>query len=241
MSWTWRWPVGANGPDNPSDDRETSPRVVPIRPQPRSEPDVADVNASMLDPTFDVAAHCREEIAFAMRQVELDRSSVPAPVPFAEPDPTAERDRLALLDEQAFRKRFWFKVGEAQRAKILAFKKTTGVTDGEIALLWWTDSLDTGGPSVRLAASRVKYLRGYAVLSVFSVLSLTIFAHMIFVPAPTAASLAARLLAFVFCIVVWCAAMIIDIRPYAICMRLQKEADQAAKRSTGPGGRQDDS
>lgn len=233
--------MDANGPDKPHDERETRPRVVPIRPQPRSEPDVAGVQASMLDPTFDVAAHCREEIAFAMRQVELDRSSVPAPVPFAEPDPTAERDRLALLDEQAFLKRFWFKVGEAQRAKILAFKKATGVTDGEIALLWWTDSLDTGGSSVRLAPSRLKYLRGYAVLSVFSMLLLTIFAHMIFSPAPTAASLVARLLAFVSCIVVWCAAMILDVRPYSICMRLKKEAGQAAKTLVSSGTRHDDS
>lgn len=232
--------MDANGPDKPSDERETRPRVVPIRPQSRSEPDVADVHASMLDPTFDVAAHCREEIASAMRQVELERSSIPASAPFAEPYPTADRDRLALLDEQAFLKRFWFKVGEAQRAKILAFKKITGVTDGEITLLWWTDSLDTGGPSVRLAPSRLKYLRGYVVLSVFGVLLLTIFAYMIFLPAPTAANLVARLLVFVFCFVVWCAAMILDVRPYSICMRLKKEADQAATSMGSPGIRHDD-
>lgn len=231
MSWTWRWPVGANGPDNPRDERQTRPKVVPIRPRVPDQPDAADADTDFhtLAPTFDVEAHCREEIAFALRQLEIERSSVPASALIAEPDPTTERDRLALIDEQAFFRRFWFKVGEAQRAKILAFKKATGVTDGEITLLWWTDSLDTGGFSVRLVPSRLKCLRGYVVLSVFSVLLLTIFAHMIFFPAPFDGRLAARILAFVFCLVVWCAAMVIDVRPYSICMRLRREADQAAK------------
>ncbi len=216
--------MGVDDSGKPRGEGGIDERVVPFRSRLRSEPDVAD---AAIDPGFDVEAYCREEIALALQQ------SVPVtPLPpFADPplklDPTAERDRLSLLDERAFLMRFWFKVGKAQRAKILAFKKASGVTDGEITLLWWTDSLDMGGPEARPAPSRLNLVRGFVMLGVFSVLSLMTFSYMILLPAPNITNLLLRFLALGSCIAVLCAAMIIDVRPYLICMRIKREANQA--------------
>lgn len=200
--------------------------MIPFPLRRLAQPDVPERDA-LLDDAFDVVAHCREEISLALQQSEFVESHAAGQDLHRKLDPVAERDRLALIDERAFLRRFWFKVGEAERAKILGFKKAKGVTDGEITLLWWTDSLDMAGPEVRPAPSRLKLVRGYAVIAFFSLLSLVAFSGMIFLPAPTVADVLLRVFALGICLSVWCAAMVLDVWPYAICKRIANEASQA--------------
>lgn len=190
-------------------------RIVPFRPRQssRSYPPGAGALPDVAHASFDVEAFARDEIRTAIAQADVD--------------PTIERDRLALRDEQAFRGRFRFKVGKRERAKILAFKRATGVTDGEITLLWWTDSLDTSGHEVVPAASRLKYVRGYALLVVFSLLMLATFSSTIFRPPSSPTKLALSFVAQAALLIAWCAALILDVRPYSISLRLAREARQA--------------
>lgn len=190
-------------------------RILPFRRRPQSKAP-ARLSATTLGDAvdkIDLLAFARDAIDTSVRESDID--------------PDAARDRLAIKSERVFARRFWFKVGKPVRVKILKFKTAKGVTDWEITLLWWMDALDTSGPEVQTAPSRFNYVRGHVLLVIFSLLLLITFGATIFHPPPTSQALVMRFAVQAGLLVAWCLALVLDVRPYTICKRLDREEEQA--------------